>query len=132
MKRLLSDSRGATAIEFAIICPLIFATVLGTLESGRALYERNKLSAACLAGVRAVAVHGAEDDDAIRNAIESRFSENELDNLEIEILDETIDGAAFKKLELTYDHSLIIKLGHHVGELQFVVTRYAPAVPIEA
>lgn len=130
LRRALRDDAAAAALEFAFICPLIFVATLGTLESGRALYERNKLQTACAAGVRALAIHGPGDEDAIRAAINARFTEAEQDRLDIDIDDETIGGADFKKLELTYVFNPLINFGHHFGELNFIVTRYAPAIVI--
>lgn len=128
IRSAFGDSRGAAALEFAFVCPLIFAATLGTLETGRALYERNKLQTACAAGVRALAVHGPADEDAIRDAINARFTEAERDRLNIDILDETIGGADFKKLELTYTFNPLINFGHRFGDMSFTVTRFAPAI----
>lgn len=125
--KLLGDTRGATAVEFAIICPLIFASVLGTFETGRALYERNRISAACAAGARAVTLSGASDEAAIEAAVRSKFQDTQQEDVTVLLTDETISGGNFKKIAVTYDHDMIVNLGRHLSGFSFTVTRYAPA-----
>lgn len=46
MRRLASDTRGATAVEFALIMPVLLTLVLGTFELGLAQYLRSVLEGA--------------------------------------------------------------------------------------
>ncbi|MGE0408175.1 MAG: TadE/TadG family type IV pilus assembly protein [Amphiplicatus sp.] len=130
IRRALSDRRGAAALEFAIVCPLIFASVLGALESGRALYESNRLNAASAAGLRALEIAGPGNDSAIVNAVEARFSAPERDRLDVAVTDQTVDGVSFKKIELTYEFKFLINFGPHADGLTFTATRFAPAIAI--
>jgi Flp pilus assembly protein TadG len=52
----LRDERGATAVEFAFIVPLLILLVLGIAEFGRAFQVQGTLSAAAREGVRAMAL----------------------------------------------------------------------------
>lgn len=56
MLRQLRDQRGATAVEFAFIVPLLLVLVLGIAEFGRAFQVQSTLAAAAREGVRVMAL----------------------------------------------------------------------------
>ena len=63
----LRGERGATAVEFALILPLLLVLVLGIAEFGRAFQVSGTLSAAAREGVRVMALQN--DPAAARNAV---------------------------------------------------------------
>src|ERR687890_2023180 len=63
----LREERGATAVEFAFIVPLLIVLVLGIAEFGRAFQVSGTLSAAAREGVRVMALQN--DPAAARNAV---------------------------------------------------------------
>jgi Flp pilus assembly protein TadG len=69
----LRDERGATAVEFAFIVPLLIVLVLGIAEFGRAFQVQGTLSAAAREGVRLMALQNdpAAARAAARNAASS-------------------------------------------------------------
>lgn len=69
MKRM-REERGATAVEFAFILPLLLVLVLGIAEFGRAFQVSGTLSAAAREGVRVMALQNdpAAARAAVRNA----------------------------------------------------------------
>ena len=73
MSRNLNDERGATAVEFAFIVPLLIVLVLGIAEFGRAFQVQGTLSAAAREGVRLMALQNdpAAARAAVRNAAAS-------------------------------------------------------------
>jgi Flp pilus assembly protein TadG len=56
MQQHLRSERGASAVEFAFIVPLLILLVLGIAEFGRAFQVQGTLSAAAREGVRAMAL----------------------------------------------------------------------------
>ena len=56
MWQRLRDERGASAVEFAMILPLLLVLVLGIPEFGRAFQVQSTLSAAAREGVRTMAL----------------------------------------------------------------------------
>jgi Flp pilus assembly protein TadG len=64
----LSRERGATAVEFALVLPVLLLMVLGMLEFSRAYNAQISLSGAAREGAREMAIHG-DADDAIAAAI---------------------------------------------------------------
>jgi Flp pilus assembly protein TadG len=69
-RRLLRDERGASAVEFALIVPLLIALVVGIVEFGHAFQVQGQLSAAAREGVRTMALQNdpAAARTAVRNA----------------------------------------------------------------
>jgi Flp pilus assembly protein TadG len=62
MGKTLGDERGASAVEFAFIVPLLIVVVLGIAEFGHAFQAQATLSAAAREGVRAMALRNDPAD----------------------------------------------------------------------
>jgi Flp pilus assembly protein TadG len=73
MRTTLRDERGASAVEFAFIVPLLILLVLGIAEFGHAFQVQGTLSAAAREGVRAMALRNDPDDarDVVQTAAAS-------------------------------------------------------------
>ena len=69
MSRRLGNERGASAVEFALIVPLLVLLVLGIAEFGHAFQVQGTLSAAAREGVRAMALQN--DPVAARSAVQN-------------------------------------------------------------
>ncbi|WP_369133087.1 TadE/TadG family type IV pilus assembly protein [Modestobacter sp. I12A-02662] len=72
MARPLSGERGASAVEFALIVPLLIVLVLGIAEFGHAFQVQGTLSAAAREGVRVMALQN--DPAAARVAVQNAAS----------------------------------------------------------
>lgn len=120
------DRRGAAAIEFAIVAPVLFAMLFGVFEIGRLMYEQSKAAAAASAGARAAAIYGADDDDSIEAAIEARYSAADINKLDITISDETFGAQAFRRIDVVYDFDFLIHFSDAWSGVTITETRYAP------
>ena len=69
VREKLREQRGATAVEFALIVPLLIVLVLGIAEFGRAFQVQGTLSAAAREGVRVMALQN--NPAAARAAVEN-------------------------------------------------------------
>ena len=67
MSTRLRDEHGATAVEFAMIVPLLLVLVLGIAEFGHAFQVQGTLSAAAREGARVMALQN--DPAAARTAV---------------------------------------------------------------
>jgi Flp pilus assembly protein TadG len=106
----LSRERGAAAVEFALILPVLLLMVLGMLEFSRAYNAQISLSGAAREGAREMAIHG-DADDAIAAAIAAAPSVNPA----VTAADVTIDPAtcsagAQVEFEINYDLPLMTGL----------------------
>lgn len=124
------DARGAAAIEFAIIAPLLFAMLFGVFEIGRLMYEQSRASAAAAAGARAAAIYAAEDDDdvvsAIEAAVEARYPSSMIANLTVAVNDQTFGAQAFRRIDVTFDFNFLINFSKDWSGVTITATRYAP------
>ncbi len=70
MRGQLRDERGASAVEFGLIIPLLLMLVLGIVEFGHAFQVQGTLSSAAREGARAMALRNDQDQarDAVREA----------------------------------------------------------------
>jgi Flp pilus assembly protein TadG len=66
MRKRLREQRGASAVEFAFIVPLLIVLVLGIAEFGHAFQVQGQLSAAAREGVRAMAL---QNDPALARSV---------------------------------------------------------------
>jgi Flp pilus assembly protein TadG len=73
MRKRLRNERGASAVEFALIVPVLVVLVLGIAEFGHAFQVQGTLSAAAREGVRAMALRNDADEarDVVRAAAPS-------------------------------------------------------------
>jgi Flp pilus assembly protein TadG len=73
VQRRLREQRGAAAVEFALIVPLLIVLVIGIAEFGRAFQVQGTLSAAAREGVRVMALQNDQTaaKTAVRNAASS-------------------------------------------------------------
>ncbi len=69
MRTRLRGERGASAVEFALIVPLLLVLVLGIAEFGHAFQVQGTLSAAAREGARVMALQN--DPAATRTAVRS-------------------------------------------------------------
>ncbi|MGY2084386.1 TadE/TadG family type IV pilus assembly protein [Blastococcus sp. SYSU DS0539] len=65
----VQSERGAAAVEFALIVPLLIVLVLGIVEFGRAFQVQATLAAAAREGARVLALQG--DEAAVEAAVQS-------------------------------------------------------------
>jgi Flp pilus assembly protein TadG len=72
MRERLRGERGASAVEFAFIVPLLLSLVLGIAEFGHAFQVQGTLSAAAREGVRVMALQN--DQTVARAAVRSATS----------------------------------------------------------
>lgn len=67
IRRLLRDPQGATAVEFAMVAPLLIAVIVMVIEGNRLLWTTQAIEEAASHGARCVAI-GSEDCDTLQEA----------------------------------------------------------------
>ena len=69
IKRLGSDERGATLVEYAIAATVFLTSMFGVIEFGRALWVHNALADAARRGARYAALHSQTDIEKVKNIV---------------------------------------------------------------
>lgn len=72
MRTIRNDQSGATIVEFAMVAPILFVLVMGTLDLGHALYIRSVLEGETQAAARASSLQSASDTTA-RTALDDQI-----------------------------------------------------------
>jgi Flp pilus assembly pilin Flp len=106
MKRLLSmlrDRRGVSAVEFALICPVLFAFMIGTAQVGILYFANAGLRNAVEEGARSVGIFPRPSYDVIRaRMVQKRFGiRPQLLGTPV-ITNGTDGGADFVQISLSY------------------------------
>src|SRR3954470_9221845 len=111
MRTTLRDERGASAVEFAFIVPLLIMLVLGIAEFGHAFQVQGTLSAAAREGVRVMALQNdpVKARDVVRQAapsLDPGITDDQirikLENSAAQTCPTTGSGSAAVRLTITY------------------------------
>jgi Flp pilus assembly protein TadG len=110
LKKKLRDERGASAVEFGLILPILLILVLGIVEFGHAFQVHGQLSAAAREGVRTMALQN--DPAAARAAVRGATStlDPAISDAQITITPATCPvtgGSTTVRLTIDYDMPLL-------------------------
>ncbi len=111
--RFRRSEHGGVAIEFAIISMLVVIVSLGAVEFGRALQLRNELSSLADRATREILMDASQtvttaQKTAAEEDVRSLFQGPSPELLQIDLVDESVDGTSFRTLTLTYPVTLLI------------------------
>jgi len=111
--QLRSSDRGAAAVEFALVLPLLVLLVFGIAEFGRAYHLQTTLSGAARDGVRVMALQN--DKAAARTSAKSAASSLNLTDAQIAVGPATcvvsgFGAASTATVTITYPMTFITKL----------------------
>lgn len=91
--------RGAAAVEFALVVPILLVLVLGIIEFGRAYQVQTTVSAAAREGARSMAL--GNDADTARQTVKDYFPELALTDDQIAISPATCSGGEAATVTIT-------------------------------
>ncbi|MEH6623317.1 MAG: TadE family protein [Dietzia maris] len=105
-----SRDRGAAAVEFALLLPILLLLVLGILEFGRAYHVQTTLSNAARDGVRVMALQ--DSVTAAVAAVETSASPLDLSDADVTITptagcSSALTGAGLASVTIEYPFSLV-------------------------
>ena len=111
--QLRGRDRGAAAVEFALILPLLVVLVFGITEFGRAYFVQTTLSGAARDGVRVMALQN--NQAAARASVKSAASALDLTDAQIAVMPTTcavsgLGAASTATVTVTYPLQLITKI----------------------
>lgn len=113
---LIRDSRGAAALEFAIIAPVFFAVIFGIAQLGLLFFANAGLGNAVAEGARLASLYPRPTNAQITDRItQKRFGLDPVHIVGPSIVDGTLDGASYAEITMRYN-----------APMNFVFFRMAP------
>ena len=98
----LRNRKGVTAIEFAIVFPILILTVMGTLEFGRALKVRNEMSHALSRAVRVINLDAEQTTGAIKELLASYLADYGSEDLAVNVSSTTLSGIDYMNISVSF------------------------------
>ena len=108
LSRFRSCSRGAAAIEFAIIALALVLVCVGTIEFGRAFYVRNNIAHAADIAARRAMMPGTLSDEDLAAEVRRAFTGADPEQLFVESGIETVNGLEFRTISISYSLRLLV------------------------
>jgi Flp pilus assembly protein TadG len=100
-RNLRRDEKGAAAVEFAFVAPVVIMMILGTIEGGRLMFLLNDMQASLSAAARAWMI----DPDASESDVEGIFCERavvvDCDETTITVTSQTANGQDWRVMTAT-------------------------------
>lgn len=124
MRALLRREDGTTALEFAIVGPLIMAGAIFILSLGQVLEVRHQMSFALDKGVRAALLNRTITAAEIEDVVRVSFTQEPAGDLQVTVVDSTSEGAAVRIVRARFPVQLFFLAG--VKALTLNVARYVP------
>lgn len=104
-------TRGATAVEFALVLPVLLVLVFGIIEFGRVLWVQNTLQYAAERGTRFYIVNAGAAESEIADVVRANLTglNPPPDGLRIEARTETtVQQRTYKAVSVEYDFQFIV------------------------
>jgi Flp pilus assembly protein TadG len=89
----LRDERGAAAVEFALVVPVLLLLVFGMIDFGRLLFTRNNLQSAVREGARVAAARPNPTDGVARDRVVAYINAAEQTHIAPDMVSVTYDPA---------------------------------------
>ena len=103
IRNFLKDRRGVTAIEFAIVSPILILLVFSVIETGRFMFINNSMDSALANSARLWMVDPATPDSTVKATYCERFTLTDCDATQINVSTKTVDGQTWRTLSATTD-----------------------------
>lgn len=119
-------TRGAAAVEFAIVSSLLIMLLIGTIDFGRAWYVRGQLSFLADQAARRVLIQPMVTDAELATTLREAFTAGDPEALAIEVTIDSAGGASYRILTIEFPLTLFIPYLDS-GSVALNVTRRIPA-----
>lgn len=111
-QRTLNDRRGASAVEFALICPVMIMMLFGVLETGRVLHTKSSLQRGVEIAARYTMVNQTATASELQTVAFGDYAPTGDGGTKpsIKIAQVTLSGVDFMVISATLDHTMSIPL----------------------
>lgn len=113
LRHLLSDRRGATAVEFALAAPIYFVALFALVETGRLAYAQGAVIFAAQETTRYATVHYDATEDELKSVAAERVIALRKERITEVAVDSVLNAADQTKritVALRYRHELLLPL----------------------
>ena len=124
-QKIRDCTRGAAAVEFAIISMVLIGLVVGTIDFGRTLYVKNQISALADKAVRKVLIDPSVSTSTLESELRDEFYAGDPDQLSVDVDSETVDGISYRVVTVGFPMTLFIP-GLSSEAISLSVTRRVP------
>ena len=124
--RILGCTRGAAAIEFAIISMVLIGLTIGIIDFGRTLYVKNQISSLADQAVRKVLIDPAIASATLESELREDFYAGDADSLSVDITSESVGGISYRIVTVGFPMTLFVP-GLSSDAISLSVTRRVPA-----
>ncbi|HEX8234096.1 MAG TPA: TadE/TadG family type IV pilus assembly protein [Caulobacteraceae bacterium] len=108
---MLDDRSGAGAVEFALVCPLLFALLFSALELGWAISCGSSVRSEVQSAARALMINPALSSADMQKRVEDRLKGLPIKGFVITVTDEWINGnARVKRVAWDYKYDMAMPL----------------------
>ena len=118
-------TRGAAAVEFAIVSGVLVMLLIGIIDLGRVLYVKNQISFLADRAARRVLIQPNVTGADLSAALRAQFSAGNPDALTITVTDETAGSNEYKVVTVDFPITLFIPFLDS-NSLSLSVTRRIP------
>jgi Flp pilus assembly protein TadG len=124
--RILACTRGAAAVEFAIISMMLIGLTIGIIDFGRTLYVKNQISSLADQAVRKVLINPAIASATLEAELREDFYAGDADNLSVDVSSESVGGISYRIVTVGFPMTLFVP-GLSSDAISLSVTRRVPA-----
>ncbi len=122
-RHLKPDARGASAVEFALIAPVLFGFLFAIAQLGLLFFANAGLRNAVGEGARLASLYPRPTDQQIISHINSRkFGLDPAHVVGPTIVNGTVDGASYAEITMSYSAPMNF-LFYNVGPIRLTKTR---------
>jgi len=102
----IASTKGASALEFALVFPLFVMLLFGIIEFGRALSVQNELEFAASQASRMVMIDDSVSNSALETRIRSILHDLSDTDLNVVTSTDTVDGQGYRVVNISYPHQI--------------------------
>ena len=109
-----ADEQGASALEFALVCPVFFLMLFGLFEFGWALHCGASVRAAVTKEIRLLIANAETTQAQFETAVKEELDGTPGASVAIAFAPEMIGTTAVTRISWTYDYQVLFPLLPHV------------------
>ncbi len=105
--KMLRETGGASATEFAFVFPLFLMFVFGVVEFGQGLRLYNELASVASRASRMVMLDVDVSNSTLETRIRTLLSELTSDELQVALSTDTVSGTDYRVVNISYPHQFV-------------------------